>query len=204
MAEDVKLNISGNMSKLKGQFAKADNDLNKKFTRLQTLKTQLKATEARMSAMRARMAATAIGTGKGAAVGLATGALTIGLQEGVTVLGMEGSYIANVGSAAAIGFAMGGGPTPAGVTAAAIAALAVSVNHIVTKLGELGDRVARMDGLVESERMRLRSIDAENKQYRKMLTKQLGEYFKTLEDQTKNRVKSMSHNILRETIAREN
>ena len=198
MAEDVKLNISGNMSKLKGQFSKADKDINKKFTRLQSLKTQLKATEARMSAMRAKMAATAIGTGKGAAVGLATGALTIGLQEGFTVFGLEGSFLANVGVGAAVG-AAGGGPV-----GAAVAALSVSVSHIITKLGELGDRVARMDGLVESERMRLRSIDAENKQYRKMLTKQLGEYFKTLEDQTKNRVKSMSHNILRETIAREN
>jgi predicted nucleic acid-binding Zn-ribbon protein len=198
MPEDVKLNISGNMSKLKGQFSKADNDLNKKFARLQTLKTQISATEARMSAMRARMAATAVGVGKGAAVGLATGALTIALQEGFTVFGMEGSFLANVGVASAIG-AAGGGPV-----GAAVAALAVSVAHIVTKLGELGDRVARMDGLVESEKMRLRSIDAENKQYRKMLTKQLGEYFKTLEELTKNRVKSMSHNILRETIAREN
>ena len=191
MAEDVKLNISGNMSKLKGQLSKADADIKKRTTQIDQLKAKIQQTEAKMAAMKSQVG----GLAKGVGVGLGTAAITLAVQDVFTSTGAEGSQWAGGMTAIAAGAAFGG---PAG---AAVAALAVVVSELTKKVGEMAAKIAAKDAKAEAQFANMERLDREAVANRSMLEAALKTQAKLMAENSEKQVKAMSSNIARAMIA---
>ena len=191
MAEDVKLNISGNMSKLKGQLSKADADIKKRTNQIDQLKAKIKQTEAKMAAMKAQVG----GLAKGVGVGLGTAAITLAVQDTFTSAGLEGSPWIGGATAVAAGAAFGG---PVG---AATAALAVGVSELTRYVGELSLKIKAMEQKTVDQVKRTSELHRSMHNERRRLDKLAQAQAELIEKAAEKKVKIMSHNIARMMIA---
>ncbi len=187
MAEEVKLNISGNMSKLKGQLAKTDKDIQKRSQKIDQLKAKIKQTEAKMAAMKAQVG----GLAKGVGVGLGTAAITLAIQDTFTSTGMEGAQWAGGLTAVAAGGAFGG---PAG---AVTAALAVGISELTKWVGELSQKVMALDQKAEMQYKQTEVLEKMADENRRALHKQLNEQVKQLREMADKKANAMGNNIAR-------
>lgn len=196
MAEDVKLNISGNMSKLKGQLSKADSDVSKTKGKLNQLKTQIKQTESKMAQLKQQMMAQGGGMLKSVGGGALGAGLSLAAQEYFTSSGMEGSFLATLGAAVLIS-------APTGPTGMALAAIMVSIAEVTKALSAVAAKSKSIDDRIREVDANYLAMDREARAHRRQLDDQLGKQWLAMEKLSKKSGKIMSENIAKQIILQE-
>jgi len=197
MAEDVKLNISGNMSQLKGQLSKADADIAKTKGKLTTLRGQIVQTESRVSQLKAKFIAGAGATGMQGIAGMAGASLTLGITSAFTPEGSEPSFWATAAPSMAVAAMT---LQPWAVVGAGITAGVSWLTNAVTKLAE---KQKAIDLLISNQAQLWESLTQQTKDNKRALDKALAKKIEDLEKQSEQKAKVMSENVARQMISQE-